>query len=164
MFEVDDAYIHIDLKTVQTSNIGDFSKNIFVGNNQISYNSSYSVSGVSREFSSANLPPIYNKNYNGIIENKYCLTYFLSILHDEKSLNTICMYITCCPNGLLQPIYQGDVFQAGKNLDKVRYDIKKCRDFRLINATRIKVIFFNDNITKEYLKKLQFIYDCYIKQ
>jgi len=36
MFEVEEAYIHIDLKTVQTSNINDFCNSIFVGNNQIS--------------------------------------------------------------------------------------------------------------------------------
>lgn len=36
-FEVDDAYIHIDMKTVQQDNIGDFTNNIFVGENQNSY-------------------------------------------------------------------------------------------------------------------------------
>ena len=33
-FEVEDAFIHIDLKTVQTRNIGDYTSDIFVGNNQ----------------------------------------------------------------------------------------------------------------------------------
>ena len=33
-FEVPDAFIHIDLKTVQTRNIGDYTGSIFVGNNQ----------------------------------------------------------------------------------------------------------------------------------
>ena len=33
-FEVEDAFIHIDLKTVQTRNIGDYTNDIFVGNNQ----------------------------------------------------------------------------------------------------------------------------------
>ncbi|MGE7865933.1 hypothetical protein ACQKNO_06630 [Bacillus paramycoides] len=36
-FEVEDAFIHIDLKTVQTDNIGDYTKSIFVGTNQNSY-------------------------------------------------------------------------------------------------------------------------------
>lgn len=36
-FEVEDAYIHIDLKTVQTRNIGDITRSIFVGRNQNSY-------------------------------------------------------------------------------------------------------------------------------
>jgi hypothetical protein len=36
-FEVEDAYIHIDLKTVQTRNIGDITNSIFVGTNQNSY-------------------------------------------------------------------------------------------------------------------------------
>lgn len=37
-FEVKDAFIHIDLKTVQTRNIGDFTRDIFIGANQNSYN------------------------------------------------------------------------------------------------------------------------------
>jgi len=36
-FETHDAFIHIDLKTVQTRNIGDYSNDIFVGDNQNSY-------------------------------------------------------------------------------------------------------------------------------
>ena len=36
-FEVKDAFIHIDLKTVGTKNIGDFDKSIFIGTNQNSY-------------------------------------------------------------------------------------------------------------------------------
>jgi hypothetical protein len=44
-FEVEDAFIHIDLKTVQTKNIGDYKKNIFVGNNQNSYNGTLEAYG-----------------------------------------------------------------------------------------------------------------------
>ena len=36
-FETHDAFIHIDLKTVQTRNLGDYSNDIFVGDNQNSY-------------------------------------------------------------------------------------------------------------------------------
>jgi len=64
-FEVEDAFIHIDLKTVQTDNIGDFNTNIFVGTNQNSYKSEIvKANGSSfepkREYIPA-LPTYYNK-------------------------------------------------------------------------------------------------------
>lgn len=160
MFEVDDAFIHIDLKTVQSSNIGDFVRSIFVGNNQISYNSTYTVNNQKREFTGANLPHYYNKDNT----KKYCLTYFLSILHDSETFETLCIYITCFPNGLLQPVYKGDVFNAGKNPDKVRYNIKDARDFKVANGRRLLVVYFNKNAKEEYKKKLQFLYECYSTQ
>ena len=160
MFEVDDAFIHIDLKTVQSSNIGDFTSSIFVGNNQISYNSPYIVNNQQRQFNGANLPHYYKKDRT----KKYCLTYFLSILHDSETFETLCIYITCFPNGLLQPIYQGNVFNAGKNPDKVRYNIKDCKNFKLIDNKRILIIYLNENIKNDYKKKLKFLYECYEAQ
>ena len=162
MFEVDDAFIHIDLKTVQTTNIGDFSKNIFVGNNQISYNSTYEVDNDIREYNFANLPT----KYNVYGKQKYCLTYFISILHDTSTLETLCIDITSFPNGLLQPIYKGDVFKAGKNPDKVRYNFQKCLDFRLLGQEyrRLLVIYMNKNINQQYVKTLNFINQCYNSQ
>lgn len=154
MFEVEDAFIHIDLKTVQSSNIGDFTNSIFVGNNQISYNSNYEVNKFNRNFNGANLPHIYEVND----KKKYCLTYFLSILHDKDSFETLCIYITCFPNGLLQPIYGGSVFSAGKNPDKVRFNITECKEFKLLkNVSRLFVVYFNNNMKSEYLSKLSFI-------
>ena len=37
-FEVEDAFIHLDMKTVVTDNLGDITNSIFVGENQNSYN------------------------------------------------------------------------------------------------------------------------------
>ena len=164
MFEVEEAYIHIDLKTVQTSNINDFCNSIFVGNNQISYNSKFQVNGnEERDFKSANLPHVYYKNKK---DKKYCLTYFLSILHDANTFETICIYITCFPNGMLQPIYQGNVFKAGKNIDKVRFNFKECLDFKMLNnqEKRTLVIYLKTKIESEYQKKLNFFIDLYQNQ
>jgi hypothetical protein len=162
MFEVKDAFIHIDLKTVQSSNIGDFTNSIFVGNNQISYNSKYFVNNSEREFKGANLPFYY---YTQQDLKKYCLTYFISILHDSETFETLCIYITCLPNGLLQDIYKGEVFSAGKNPDKVRYNIQKCKDFRLLHDTRrILVVYFNEKMKDIYKKRLKYIHECYVSQ
>ena len=44
-FETYNAYIHIDIKTVTTDNIGDINGSIFVGNNQNSYDGYIEVRG-----------------------------------------------------------------------------------------------------------------------
>ena len=161
MFEVDDAFIHIDLKTVQSSNIGDFTNSIFVGNNQISYNSKFIVNKSEREFTGANLPHYYTKKDI----KKYCLTYFISILHDSETFETLCIYITCLPNGLLKETYKGDVFNAGKNPDKVRYNIHSCKDFRLLeDSSRLLVVYFNETMKDSHKKRLKNLYECYTSQ
>ena len=42
-FEVEDAYIHIDMKTVNLKNIGDFKTSIFIGENQKSYKENITI-------------------------------------------------------------------------------------------------------------------------
>lgn len=166
MFEVDDAYIHIDLKTTQISNINDFAMQFTIGNNQISYNSEFIVSNKIRDYCNANLPTIYTKN-NTI--KKPCLTYFLNILHDEETMEAVYSYITCFPNGLLQPIYKGEVFNAGKIVSDVRENLEGVKNFRLINGRRVLVLYINneyinDKIKDEYKKKLEFLNACYKSQ
>ena len=82
-FEVQDAYIHIDLKTVGASltgktNIRDYTKNIFVGTNQNSYKGYMTVNegGEKEEIREyvPSLPTIYNKGTN---HEKVCLSYFV---------------------------------------------------------------------------------------
>ena len=145
MFEVDDAYIHIDLKTVQTSNIGDFANSIFVGNNQISYNGNFTVNGEKRVYDFANLPHFYMKHGK---EKKYCLTYFLSILHDSETLETLCIHISCFPNGYLGPIYKDSVFKAGKIPSQARFNFLDCKDFKLAKGRRIFIVYLNEKLEK----------------
>lgn len=79
-FEVKDAFIHIDLKTVQTRNIGDITRSIFVGENQNSYKGVMNVNTrqgvVQRNYTPA-LPAFYNK---GKVNEKICLSYFITIV------------------------------------------------------------------------------------
>lgn len=60
-FEVEDAYIHIDLKTVQQDNIGDFTTSIFVGKNQNSYKGFIEISNSEKREYEPALPTYYNK-------------------------------------------------------------------------------------------------------
>lgn len=170
-FEVQDAFIHIDLKTVGASltgktNIGDYTKNIFVGTNQNSYRGNMIVNegGENEEIREylPTLPTIYNKNKEN---EKVCLSYFITILYDKDTLDTLVMSIVCMPNGELEPVYTTRVLQAGKNLDKTRFRFTNIPDFELLeeNTKRIKVIYFDHKMNEQYKKKLSFFQNLDIK-
>jgi len=171
-FEVQDAYIHLDLKTVSASltgktNIGDYTKNIFVGTNQNSYKGQMivnkgSVNEEHRDYEPS-LPTFYNK---GKDNEKICLTYFVTILYDKDNLDILVMSIVCMPNGELEPHYTTRVLQAGKNLDKTRFRFTDVPNFELLEGeqNRIKVVYFDKNMDKKYLKKVKFFEDLYDKQ
>lgn len=168
-FEVKDAFIHIDLKTVGASligktNIGDYTKNIFVGTNQNSYKGNMIVNeGRDNEELrkyTPSLPTIYNK---GKKNEKVCLSYFVTILYDKDTLDTLVMSIVCMPNGELEPHYTTRVLQAGKNLDKTRFRFTNIPNFELLKegSKRIKVVYFDKNMNDIYKKKLKFFEDLF---
>lgn len=171
-FEVQDAFIHIDLKTVGASltgktNIGDYTKNIFVGTNQNSYKGNMIVNegGANEEIREyiPSLPTIYNKNKEN---EKICLSYFVTILYDKDTLDTLVMSIVCMPNGELEPHYTTRVLQAGKNLDKTRFRFTNIPDFELLdeNTKRIKVVYFDKNMDEKYKSKVKFFEKLFDEQ
>jgi len=166
-FEVSDAYIHIDLKTVGASltgktNIGDYTKSIFVGRNQNSYEGYMIVNGEKRHYL-PQLPTYYNK---GKSNQKICLSYFITILYDIDTLDTLVMSIVCMPNGELEPVYKTDVLSAGKNPDKTRFRFTNTPKFRLLSNDdyRIKVVVFKEDMDELYKNKLGFFEDIHSKQ
>ena len=168
-FEVEDAFIHIDLKTVGASlkgktNIGDYTRSIFVGLNQNSYRGQMKVQGQNELRNYVpQLPTFYNK---GKTNEKICLTYFVTILYDSDNLDTLIMCIACMPNGELEPIYKHDVLAAGKNLDKTRFKFTSTPTFRLLNDHdhRIKVIVYKKDMDDKYKSKLKFFQEIFSKQ
>lgn len=171
-FEVEDAFIHIDLKTVQTRNIGDYNSDIFVGNNQNSYNGKVIVSGVEKIYDEACLPCYYTLNDG---RKKVCLTYFITILYEESNLNILNINILSMPNGRLFDVYGTSVLKAGKVLypfgdpkrdthcKSIRYKWSKNSKFELLGGkSRVKVAYFNQNMDstiKSKLIKIQEIYE-----
>ena len=166
-FEVEDAFIHIDLKTVQTRNIGDYTSDIFVGNNQNSYNGKLDVSGVEKTYDEACLPTYYTLEDGS---KKICLTYFITILYEETNLEILTISIISMPNGELYPQYGKRVLKAGKVLYKddnpkrnthaksVRFKWKKVSEFELLdsNKKRVKIAYFNDAMSDELKTKLAY--------
>lgn len=161
-FEVEDAYIHIDMKTVITDNIGDFNTSIFVGENQNSYRSKMIVSGKNVREYKPNLPTFYQK---GTKDEKVCLTYFITILSDPKTLDVMLISLMCMPNGELEKVYGPDVLKAGKNPGKARFNFCKVPFFKLLgngeDHLRIKIIYFNENMSEDIKDQLGFYYDIY---
>ena len=161
-FETKDAFIHIDMKTVQTRNIGDYNTSIFVGDNQNSYLGQIEVKGkTSRKYEGA-LPQIYNNAG----KPKPCLTYFITILYDEDDLGILNLNILCMPNGILNNVYGTKVLKSGKNPGKIRFNFFKVDEFKLLkeNPKRIKVVYFKENMEKSYLKKLKYLESLYKNQ
>ena len=160
-FEVEDAFIHIDLKTVQTRNIGDITKSIFVGRNQNSYKGKMIVGpGQTVRDYEPQLPTFYNR---GKLNEKVCLSYFVTILYDKDTLDTLVMSIVSMPNGELESIYGTDVLAAGKNLDKSRFRFTSTPKFRLLDEEhyRVKVIVFKKDMDTKYKSKLKFFEDLF---
>lgn len=144
-FETYNAYVHIDIKTVTTDNLGDFNKTIFVGDNQNSYQGEIEVRGKGNRIYKGNLPPVYHKKDG---TEKICLTYFICILYNKEG-NIQMINLACMPNGLLNSVYGNVPLAAGKNPGKVRFNYTKCNEFLLLkNKKRLKMILWNENMEK----------------
>lgn len=159
-FEVEDAYIHIDMKTVQQDNIGDFTNTIFVGENQNSYKGIIEKRGGTREEYNPALPTFYNK---GKSNEKICLSYFITILYNRDNLDIMVIAIDCMPNGELEKYYKSRTLSAGKNPGKARFNIKEVNKFELLEnqPSRIKVVYFDKNMHEDYKKRLKLFEEIY---
>ena len=159
-FETYNAYVHIDIKTVTLANIGDFTKNIFVGDNQNSYIGEIEVKGSENRPYQGHLPTFYTKKDG---EKKICLTYFLVILYNEQNLDIQAIVLSCMPNGDLQSVYGNKVLAAGKNPGKIRFNYSAIPKFELLkDKYRTKIILWNDDMEdkiKARLKPLAEIYE-----
>lgn len=161
-FEVEDAFIHIDLKTVQIRNIGDYTGKIFVGNNQNSYNTIVNVRGEDRIYEEASLPTFYTIKQKNYEQKKPCLTYFITILYDSDTLDILNINLLSMPNGQLEEVYGNKIIQAGKvrfpekdprrdsHCKSIRYKWENCREFKLLdNKKRYKSIYFNPDVVNK---------------
>ncbi|HEF5696034.1 MULTISPECIES: PDDEXK family nuclease [Bacillus cereus group] len=162
-FETYNAYVHIDIKTVTLANLGDFTKNIFVGDNQNSYEGNIIVKGKDPRPYKGHLPPFYTKKTG---EKKICLTYFIIILYNEKNLDIQTIALVCMPNGKLGNVYGNKVISAGKNKGKIRFNYTQCQRFESLanQPSRIKVLLWNENMDKAVEKKFNVLKDTFDQQ
>lgn len=165
-FEVEDAYIHIDLKSVTTTegttsqdNIGDFNTCIFVGENQNSYAGTIiKNAGKPNEYTEdyrPNLPTVYSKS-NG--DKKISLTYFVTLLNSSVTQRCELISIMCMPNGKLAEHYGSRPLKAGKNPGKARFNFSVVPTFELLEGEkkRIRIIHKNPSMSDYVKRKLKF--------
>lgn len=176
LFEVDDAYIHIDVKTYDHENINDFAIKHDTNLNQTSYRceiENRTKRGIRRRKSILNmhypnLPTRYTKYDGGIKRKKICLTYFISILTDDtQGDNIVAIILTCVPNGLLKRHYKNRPLVSGKTqfhdthyfpngtqytTSTARYCFADAGKFELLDLEprRIKVVYANYDKLENY--------------
>lgn len=157
-FEVQDAFIHIDMKTVNLKNLNDFTNSIFVGKNQNSYTENIVKQGGITEPYEPALPTFYNK---GKDNEKICLTYFITILYDKEDLAIKVISLDCMPNGELSFHYKNRPLRAGKNPGKARFNIGEVNKFELLSdePSRIKVVYFDEDMDEKLKKRLSLFDD-----
>ncbi len=171
-FETDDAYIHIDMKTVEASgNVGDYATSIFVGENQNSYKGTIlKQSGVEESYNPA-LPTFYNK---GTDKEKICLSYFVTILYEKEDIKILNINLLSMPNGTLEQHYKHRPLRAGKNPGKARFNFKEVNKFELLTEvknpeidtknSRIRIVYMDTEECEKYKNKLEFLMSLYDKQ
>jgi len=140
MFELYNAFVHIDIKTAKLDNPSDYKGKIPIGENQTSFKP--------RGFDyTVHLPTVYS------FENKICLTYFINIIYDisDENIEIKAIVLVAVPNGNLAEIYGDKVVEAGKTGYKgkgFRYKFSQNPYFKLLDnkPKRIRVLYVSDNI------------------
>lgn len=162
-FETYNAYVHIDIKTVKTSNIWDFNTSMFVWDNQNSYRWEILTRAWRQETYEWNLPQFYTKvDWT----SKICLTYFITILYNQANLDIQVINVLCMPNWALNEEYWNNILKAWKNPWKIRYNFHNCPEFKLLawNKKRIRIVYWKENMEEIYRRKLTFNESIYNNQ
>ncbi len=165
-FETHDAYIHIDIKSVQSKNKGDFKGKVAIERNQTSYKSTFLVNegkaNQERRSYQGNLPYFYTKESG---KKKVCLTYFIAVFYDADNYEIEWIKLVCMPNGLLQGIYGEDILSAGKNTTppKIRYAYEKNNTFNMLSEqpSRVKVLYWNENMDAKLQSYFSYLKEVY---
>ena len=153
MFELPDAFIHIEIKTALIDNPSDYKGKINVGVNQTSY-------GVNNMFK-PNLPWYYKISQK---TEKPCLTYIIQIVHEHAKPNIKALKLVCIPNGQLYRHYGKSIFKSGKGgyakAKDFRYNYSAEPYFKLLSEKykekifRIELIYLSKDVNKEDITNL----------
>jgi len=153
MFETQDSFINLEVKTAVDSNTADFKGDIQLSQNQTTYAVTKTKRGNNYPFIPS-LPKVYS---NG----KICLTYVIQIIHNNSEDLPKMIVLLSIPNGLLNSTY-GNCINPGKHTKKlnrlnskgdIRFSYKDAKKFENLNnkPSRIKVI-YPKNPSKKLLK------------
>ena len=147
MFELYNAFVHIDIKTAKFDNTSDYKGKIPVGENQTSYkpdDSNYTV----------HLPVVYS------YQNKICLTYFINIIYDisGENIEIKAIILLSVPNGKLADVYGNKIVDAGKtgySGKGFRYNYANNPYFKSLKDKPLRIrILYTSNDIKDNIKEI----------
>lgn len=151
MFETVDAIVHVDVKTMVESQME--KGKISVGLNQTSYfeNDRFGVRG--------NLPNYYKLAQDTGSITKFCLTYFIVVIHTEKTDRyrageILRVDLICMPNGRLHTHYGNKIIGAGKSKNNSMRYIYRNQYFEKITShtgatERAKLVYYNKSFAED---------------
>lgn len=152
MFELPDAFLHIEVKTALLDNPADYKGKTNVGINQ----TSYSVDGFK-----PNLP----RYYQVLDMRKPCLTYAIQIIHEHARPDIKALKLVCIPNGQLYSVYGKGIFKSGKSGytrgGDFRYKYSAEPLFKLLSEKyqekiyRVELIYLSQGINKKDITSLE---------
>lgn len=154
LFETEDAFIHIDVKTAILNNPSDYKGLVNIGRNQTNYPA---YKNTDKNFT-PNLPNYYNENSQN---EKVCLTYAIQIIHENEKENTLAILLISIPNGQLFEVYGNKIVKRGKSAFAKNRSVKDFRFayhrnpiFNLLQqpAFRIEFIHFDNSLNLEIRK------------
>ncbi len=140
MFEVPDAFIHIEIKTALIDNPSDYRGKINIAINQ----TSYGVEGIFLP----NLPHYYKISAK---IRKPCLNYIIQIVHEHAKPDIKALKLVCVPNGQLYPHYGKNIFKSSKA------GFAKAKDFRF-NYSSEPYFKLLSNKYKEKIFRIELVY------
>jgi len=153
MFELPDAFIHIEIKTALIDNPSDYKGKINIAINQTSY-------GVKGMF----LPNLLHYYKISPKIEKPCLTYIIQIIHEHAKPNIKALKLVCIPNGQLYSHYGRSIFKSGKagyaKAKDFRFRYSAEPYFKLLSKRykeeifRIELVYLSKDIKKEEITNL----------
>lgn len=153
MFELPDAFIHIDIKTALIDNQADYKGKVNIAINQTSY-------GLEKKFS-PNLPQYYHLSSG---KEKPCLTYIIQIIHEHAKPNIKALKLICIPNGQLFKHYGEKILGGGKTKGRsFRYLYYREPYFKLLKQRynedifRIELLYLDKSLEVGDITNVSFI-------
>jgi hypothetical protein len=153
MFELPDAFMHIEIKTALLNNPADYKGKINIGINQTSY--------IVNSIFKPNLPQYYHIPDG---TEKPCLTYIIQIIHEHAKPNIKALKLVCIPNGQLYSIYGKGIFKSGKGGyvkgKDFRYNYSIEPYFKLLSERyrekifRVELVYLASDVKKEDITSL----------
>ena len=136
-FESHDAFVHIEIKTSEIDNRGDYYGLTPISRKQTSY-------PLWRIDKPPGLPIYYRK---GKSDEKPCLTFAIHIIHDPETLDIIAILLLSIPNGQLHELYGDGIVGGGKvKGESFRYRYKDAPFFKSLpnKPHRVRIVYFDE--------------------